>query len=164
MMNACRNENAKRMMRVTRKESGVAGESGHTLVETVAALALLITVLIPASMAAAQLFTRDRAAERSEALRRAERVVEMALRDEEPESRVWSGEKGLWRVVQNVRRSKGLYLITVQVYRSARRTVPVARTEGRDEDDSRRANDTPWSEAEPLVTLRAARGAMRRGR
>jgi hypothetical protein len=137
---------------VLRREH-VSEEDGHTLMETVTALALLIGVLIPVSGIAFQLFVHDRAAKKAEALRIAERAVEQALIVEHPKSRAWRPEGLRWRVVQTVRRREGLYAIEVRVYPARNKARPFK--SGEVEDERR---GTTRSTA-PTVTLRAARGS-----
>jgi hypothetical protein len=131
----------------------ISEEDGHTLMETVTALALLIGVLIPASGIAFQLFIRDWAAEKAEALRIAERAVEQALVVEHPRSRAWRPEGLQWHVEQDVRRREGLYAIEVRIYPARNKARPFRPGEIEDErrDMKRRASS-------PTVTLRAARG------
>lgn len=130
----------------------VSEEDGHTLIETVTALALLIGVLIPASGIAFQLFIRDWAAEKAEALRIAERAVEQALVVEHPRSRAWHPEGLQWRVVQDVRRCEGLYVIEVRIHPARNKARPSRPGEIENERRGMRRR-TP-----PTVTLRAARG------
>lgn len=128
------------------RERCICAADGHTLVETVAALALLIGVLIPASGAAFQLLIRDRAVAEAEALRLAERTVEQALATERSRSRAWRSERGRWRIVQEVRRRKGLYLVEVRIF--------PARSGG----EAVGGWETTRERTAPTVALRAARG------
>lgn len=134
------------------RERCISAEDGHTLVETVAALALLIGVLIPASGAAFQLLIHDGAVEKAEALRIAERTVEQALAAEQPRRRAWRAEEKRWRIVQDVRRHKDLYLVEVRVFpaRSRGHVIQSEEIVGK-----RRALEKKTA---PTVMLRAARG------
>lgn len=91
--------------------------SGHTLIETMVALALLVTVLAPAGMVLGHIVTERQAARQSEALTRAEsaleRMIVSAAVQEEPFEKP---EGRRWRVDRLRRTRGGLIQFRVAVY------------------------------------------------
>ena len=96
---------------------GVECAEGHTLLETVVALALLVAVLVPAGAALGLLAARPGAGEKAEALQVAERALERTLADQRFQAQTWSVGEGRWQVERRVEAEGEVLMVHVLVYR-----------------------------------------------
>lgn len=104
----------------------VSDASGHTLLETVVALALFMAVLVPAGATLGLVAARPGPGGKAEALRLAERVMERALaRRQLAEGQQLAEKTGparagrRWRVERRVRFDGALAWVEVRVYSSS---------------------------------------------
>ncbi|MEL6499772.1 MAG: hypothetical protein AAFQ31_14695, partial [Planctomycetota bacterium] len=103
----------------------------HTLAESAVAVALLLTVLVPAAMFLVFLTTQPRTAHQAEALALAQAYLEETIATEAFEDATTRTSDAAWTLERSVAFEGDLALVTVAVYRRDRPT--------------------------PLVTLRTAR-------
>lgn len=94
-------------------------QDGYTLIETVTAVALLVTVLVPTGALLAHLVTEHQAARQARALMFAETAIEEmilhhAQQDEAPAGR--DETHRTWRIVRSSQTQGGLVELRVAVY------------------------------------------------
>ncbi|MEL6706546.1 MAG: hypothetical protein AAFP15_19940 [Bacteroidota bacterium] len=97
-------------------------ESGHTLAESAVAVALLLTVLVPAAMFLVFLTTQPRTAHQSEALALAQAYLEETIATEAFEDATTRTADTAWTLERSVAFEGDLALVTVAVYRRDRPT------------------------------------------
>jgi hypothetical protein len=122
-------------------------EAGSSVLEVTVALALFVSVLLPAVGGALRVMTRGSVQPDVEALARAQRQMERTLRHRRFRDAQWLGPKGRWAYERSVRRRGRHVTIHLQVWRARG-------TEGR----------RAVTEKSPLVSLRTTRLARRSGR
>lgn len=98
----------------SRARGALGREDGHTIAEAAVALALLVTVLIPAAALLTRLVTEERVRHRIEAAALAQAAVEEAVA-----TRRYEGERevGPWRMVWEAERQGPLVVLVARVYR-----------------------------------------------
>lgn len=118
----------------------IGQECGYSVLEVTVALALLVSVLLPAVGGALHVMTRSSAQSDIEALNRAQAQLEETLRHRQFRDDQWLSEDERWAVQRAVARRDEVVTIEIRVWR-ARGPIPLqAATEG-----------------EPLVRLATAR-------
>ena len=97
---------------------------GYTLIETIVALALLVTVLVPLGGMLGLTVAGRRVEERIRALQLAERAMERTLARKAYQDATRWMEKRRWRIERAIDRQADVVEIRVSVYRKDR-TVPL---------------------------------------
>ncbi len=113
-----RSRGAPRAIDQSRSMDIVWSERGYTVAESAVALALLLTVLVPAVGTLTYLVTQKRTEHRMEALVFARHEMEQTLAAERFEPAV--RQDGAWRTVRDIDSQDGLVVITLSVYRAPR--------------------------------------------
>lgn len=93
------------------------GEAGDTLIESMVALVLLVTVLAPAAAFVHGLAVQRHNAARMTALVLAQHHLEAALHDRRYTPAVVPVDGGAWRVERNVEEAGRHVILTVRVFR-----------------------------------------------
>jgi len=111
----------------SRRRNRLACSAGHTVVETLVALAVLSAVLVPAAQIAARIMTshgmRDTIIAASLARETMERAIAEPKIHAETKAERLNGKQ--WRIDYRTREQSGLRLLSVSVFR-ARESEPVA--------------------------------------
>lgn len=98
--------------------SGFLGEeSGYTLVESVVAMSLLVSVLIPAAATVTYLLTQNRSEQQIQALGLAQGRMEELIAEGRFRPRHMESADGAWRVSTEVVHVDGVAVLSVRVYR-----------------------------------------------
>lgn len=100
----------------------IRGEAGHTLAESAVAVALLLTVLVPAAMFLVFLTTQPRTAHQAEALSLAQALMEETLARAAFEDATTRTPDEAWTLSRTVAFEGDLVLVSVAVYRRGRPT------------------------------------------
>lgn len=93
-----------------------SGSEGHSLVEVVVALALLLTALVPTGLLVTHVAERRTGVEMTQAILLAHSEMEASLERESPRSMARTEKR--WRIVTEVADSSGLRTHHVEVMRS----------------------------------------------
>jgi type II secretory pathway component PulJ len=93
-------------------------EQGYTVLEVTVALALFVSVLVPAIGGALHVMTRGSVRPAVEALAQGQRILEETLRHRRFQDRTWMSEDGRWAFRRTVRRQGKQVRLTVRVWRA----------------------------------------------
>lgn len=93
-------------------------EEGYSVMEVTVALALFISVLVPAIGGALHVMTRGSVQEDVEALAHGQRLMEEALHKRQFEDREWLSQNGRWVFRRQVERKEDRVTLTIRVWRA----------------------------------------------
>jgi type II secretory pathway component PulJ len=104
-------------------------ESGYTVLESVVATALLVSVFVPAIGGLAHVVTTETAEKDVRALSLAQAAMERTLHERRFDDRTWTTDGERWTLRRSVESDDRLVTVTIRAWRSRPGTQPVTLTD-----------------------------------